>query len=251
MGSGKPEKTDGPTKQKNDVEQSERLIRASRGLPFAAFLGLTFSGIGSLFIESWWPILCYLVPWAIYSAIHYVHQDRFLREAVWCMKIKFTSQLFIFMYSPSLSAWAILIEWYGIQLGVFTSLIYAALTHQYFQVYLEKTQSAWEERRKSNYRFALDPDTHTFRFDQGFNFGAIPGMWWDNLIFGTLFGLTTFSGALIGGLAVDLGVGQPLILTASILMSLLSIRWLIPRELVSIQKIREYEQQHGVTIRPR
>jgi hypothetical protein len=126
-----------------------------------------------------------------------------------------------------------------------------ALILCYFQIYLKRTRSAWEEKKRSNYRFAIDPDTQTFRFFRGFNFATIPGMWWDDLIFGGLLGLTTFSGALIGGLAVDLGVGQTLILVTSILMSLLTTRGLIPREVVSFQKIREYEKEHGVTIRPR
>jgi hypothetical protein len=234
------------------VDQSEMVIRASKWFPFGGLLfGLVFCGTAALFVGAWWPVIWYLVPWSVHAIMHYLNQKRFLREAVWCMRIKVTGQTIVFVFSPSLAVYAILIEWYGLYYGIGTSLIYTALLYRYFQIYLERTCSAWEERRTSNYRFALDPDTRTFRFDQGFNFGPIPGMWWDNMIFGTLLTLTTFSGALIGDMAGDLGIRNPVTLVTGGLMSLLAIRWLITREIVSLQKIQAYEQEHGVTIRPR
>ena len=231
--------------------RSEVLTRASRGLPFVGLSGLIFCGGGAFVVEAWWPVIWYLIPWIVYTIIYYINKIKFIYSATWCMKIKILLQFFIFVYSPSLTVYAVLIDWYGIYYGMITSLIYTALIYVYFKIYLERTHSAWEEKRTSNYRFALDPINKTFRYRQGFNFGPIPGMWWDNLVFGALLGLTTFSGALIGGLAVDIGAGKPLFLTASVLWLLIWTRGSIVREVVSLQKIQAYEQEHGVTIRPR
>jgi hypothetical protein len=240
------------TQDDDCVQQGETVIRASKWFPFGGLLfGLVFSVTGAIAVEAWWPIVCYLIPWSIHAVAHYQNQKRFLREAVWCMRVKVTGHMIVLVYSPSIAVWAVLMNWYGFYYGTVASIMYAAIVYQYFDMYLDRTSSAWEERKTSNHRFAIDPNTRTFRFNQGFNFGPIPGMWWDNLIFGLLFSLTTFSGAIIGGMADDLGIGQPVILIINVLMALIAIRWLITREVVTLQKIQAYEQEHSVTIRPR
>lgn len=219
-------------------------------MPLGVLLGLVFCGIGAIVAESWWPVIFYLTPWTIFTLIHYFYKHRFLNEAAWCIRIKATSQSFIFVYSPSLAVYAALIEWSHLY-GLLISFTYTLFAYFYFRVYLRRTYSAWEEKRTSNYRFAINPDRRTFRFDQGFNFGSIPGMWWDNLIFGAILSLSTFSGALIGGLAYDLDIAGLVIGVTGALMSLAWIRGSLPREVVTLQKIQEYEEEHGVTIRPR
>lgn len=202
-------------------------------------------------VKNWWPVFSYLVPWSIYAVLHYANRERFLRDAVWCIRLKLSTQVFIFIYGPSIAIWAILTEWYSLPYATITFLLYTSLALWYLMIYLRRTRAAWEEKKTSNYRFAIDPETQTFRFDEGFNFAQVSGMWWDNLIFGALLSLSTFSGALIGDLAGDLGIGRPLIFAVSVLTVLLTTRGLIAREVVTLQKIQKYEKEHSVTIRPR
>lgn len=231
-----------------------RVKLASKYAPLGAIpLGLIFSGGASVLSGSWLPIIAYTVPFLIYCVVHYSTRERFLGDAAWAVVLNMVGLGFAFTYPsfivlvtgahallPTRAAW---VATAAVCIGAFI----------YTSYYYQQKQKAWEEKRRSNFRFALDPETRTFRFDEGFNFGSVDSLRWDDYLFFAVLSLSPIGASFLGGLIYESTLRLPLTVISGVcaLLLLSMLRFEVASALVTVQRIREYEKEHGVTIRPR
>jgi hypothetical protein len=240
----------------DDVEYAvgSRVKLASKYAPLGAIpLGLIFSGGVSVFSGSWLPVITYTIPFFIYCTVHYSTRERFLGDAAWAITLNMIGVSFAFTY-PS---FIVLVTGAHTFLSLTTAWgLTGALFiggYLYTAYYYHQKQRAWEEKRTSNFRFALNPDTRTFRFDEGFNFGTVDSLGWDDYLFFAVLSLSPIGASFLGGLIYESTLRLPLAVTSGICAPLLlsMLRFEVASALVTIQKIREYEKEHDVQIRPR
>ena len=240
----------------SDVEYApgSRVKIAAKYAPYGvAPIGFVFSGTMSLFSESWLPVALYGIPFVVYFLAHQSTRHRFLGDAAWAAMMQLIG-LFLALGYPSviviLTSVFYLLPFSGALTFAVCLLTSACL---YTSYYYRENQKAWKDKRTSNLRFALNPDTRTFRLDEGFNFGSINTLRWDDYAVGALLSLSSTGASFLGGLIYE----STHYVTLSVLsgvcvpMLLIMLRLVTAPALVTIQKIRKYEKEHDVQIRPR
>lgn len=228
--------------------------RASKYAPYGALpAGSILAGTMSLLIEDWGPFLVFLVPFLIYWVVHHSTSDRFLGSAVWAVVMNTVGFSLAFTYPAAIAVLTAVHSLLPSVLAWITTVVILFGTYQYASYYYQQKQEAWDEMRTSNLRFALNPDTRTFRLNDGFNFGNIDSLGWDDFVIAALLSISSTGAAFLGGLVYEPTHQMPLVLMGGVGLPvfLAFIRFELISSIVTIQRIREYEKEHGVTIRPR
>jgi hypothetical protein len=158
-----------------------------------------------------------------------------------------------FMYPSALNTIAAAFEFYGLITGSAITVAMGLGFLLYGRHYYLQYMQAWEEKRNVNLRFTLRPRDNTYRVREGFNYSNVESLKWDDQVFGLLLGISTTGAAFLGGIIYEDTLEVPLAVMAVLgnILCLIFIRMVVSKELVALAKIQEYEEKHGVTIRPR
>lgn len=240
----------------DDVEYTpgSRVKTASKYAPYgAAPFGLLTAGLMADFADSWIPFLAYLIPFFVYVSVHQLTQDRFLSDAAWAVRMTTVGFAMAMTYPMSIAVFTALFLLFPPYPTLTVAIFLVISGYLYSRYYYRQFSRAWKEKKASNRRFAIDPDTRTFRFDAGFNFGHIDSLRWDDYVFGGLLSISSTGASFLGGIIYQSTEQFTVAAIAGICLPCLfaMLRLETTKALVTARKIREYEKEHDVQIRPR
>jgi hypothetical protein len=237
-----------------EYEVGSTVQKASKYAPYGALpAGSILAGTLSLLVENWGPFLFFLIPFLIYWVVHHSTSDRFLGDAAWAVAMNMIGFTLAFTYPAAIAVFTAIHSLLPNTPAWTTTVVVLFGTYQYASYYYHQKQEAWNEMRTSNLRFAINRKTRTFRFNDGFNFGTVDSLGWDDFVIGVLLSISSTGAAFLGGLVYEPTHQTPLVVMGGIGLPvfLAFIRFELISSLVTIQRIREYEREHNVQIRPR